>query len=81
VAFSLSTAFYTLPLFISIPIAKRIFSQEVLSMMFEGHVRHSPDEIKKMLQDILERGEQYNISIPVLKGYRETLMNLQHNHS
>ena len=67
-------AFYTFPFFISIPIAKKIFSKEVLSLMFEGHVEHAPDEMKKMLQDILERGEQYNINMPVLKVYRETLM-------
>jgi ketopantoate reductase len=70
-----ATAFYTFPFFISIPIAKKIFSKEVLSLMFEGHVGHAPDEMKKMFQDILERGEQYNINMPVLKSYRETLIN------
>ena len=44
-------------------------------MMFEGHVEHAPDEMKKMLQDILKTGEQYNMTMPALKGYSETLMN------
>jgi ketopantoate reductase len=66
-------AFYTFPFFISIPIAKKIFSKEVLSLMFEGHVEHAPEEMKKMLQDIVEKGEQYNVNMPVLKAYRETL--------
>ena len=44
-------------------------------MMFEGHVEHAPDEMKKMLQDILERGELYNMNMPVLKAYKETLLN------
>jgi ketopantoate reductase len=70
-----ATAFYTFPFYISIPIAKKIFKKEVLSLMFEGHVEHAPDEIKKMLQDILERGKQYNIEMPVLKAYCETLFN------
>jgi ketopantoate reductase len=70
-----AVVFYTFPFFISIPIAKKIFSKEVLSLMFEGHVEHAPDEMKKMLLDILERGEQYNINMPVLKAYRETLLN------
>jgi ketopantoate reductase len=64
-----ATAFYTFPFFISIPIAKKIFGKEVLSLMFEGHVAHAPDEMKKMLQDILLKGEQYNIAMPVLKAY------------
>ena len=68
-----ATAFYTFPFFISIPIAKKIFSKEVLSLMFEGHVEHAPDEMKKMLQDILEKGEQYGVNMPVLKGYKESL--------
>lgn len=70
-----ATAFYTLPFFVSLPIARKIFSTEVLSLMFEGHVMHAPEEMKKMVQDILERGEQYSINMPVLKSYRETLMN------
>lgn len=69
-----ATAFYTFPFFISIPIAKKIFSKEVLSLMFEGHVGHAPDEMKKMLHDILKSGEQYNVNMPVLKAYRETLL-------
>ena len=70
-----SNAFYTFPLFISIPIAKKIFNQEVLTLMFEGHVKHSPDEIRKMVQDILDSGEKYNLDLKVLKGYSETLKN------
>jgi len=70
-----ATAFYTFPFFISIPIAKKIFGKEVLSLMFEGHVKHAPDEMKKMLRDILERGHQYNIQMPFLEAYKRTLLN------
>lgn len=68
-----SNAIYYLPFFISIPIIKKVFSNEVLSLMFEGHVRHAPDEMKKMVQDILEKGKEYNIKLPILEGFQSSL--------
>lgn len=70
-----ATTLYTIPFYISIPVAKKIFGKEVLSLMFEGHVKHAPDEMKKMLPDVLESGERYNINMPVLKAYRDGLLN------
>jgi len=58
---------YHLPLFISVLIAKRVYSNELLCLMFEGHVKHSPDEMRKMLEDLISSGERYNVSIPYLK--------------
>ena len=67
-----SNAIYYLPFFISIPIIKKVFSNEVLSLMFEGHVRHAPDEMKKMVHDILENGKEYNISLPILERFQSS---------
>jgi Ketopantoate reductase len=58
---------YHLPLFISVPIAKKVYSNELLCLMFEGHVKHSPDEMRKMLEDIINSGERYNVSMPYLR--------------
>jgi len=69
-----SNTFYTLPLFFSIPIARKIFGTEVLSMMFEGHIKHAPEEMKKMIQDIIDEGERYNIRMPFLQDYRKIFM-------
>jgi len=65
-----SNTIYYLPFFISIPIIKKVFSKEVLSLMFEGHVKHAPDEMKKMLHDILVKGKEYNISMPILESFQ-----------
>lgn len=67
-----SNAIYYLPFFISIPIIKNVFSKEVLSLMFEGHVKHSPDEMIKMVHDILEKGKEYNIDLPILESFQSS---------
>jgi 2-dehydropantoate 2-reductase len=64
-----SNTIYYLPFFISIPIIKKVFSNEVLSLMFEGHIKHAPDEMKKMVHDILKNGNEYNISLPILERF------------
>ena len=64
---------YYLPLFISVPIAKKVYANEALSIMFDGHTKHSPDEMKKMLEDIIECGEKHNIDMPFLKQFKEGL--------
>jgi len=63
---------YYLPLFISVSIAKKIYANEALSIMFDGHTKHSPDEMKKMLEDIIECGEKLNVDMPFLKQFNES---------
>jgi len=59
---------YYLPLFLSIPIFKKVYGSESLRLMFDGHTKHSPDEMKKMLEDIIECGEKDNVQMTHLKG-------------
>lgn len=66
---------YYLPFFITIPIAKKVYSNDALCLMFDGHTRHSPDEMKKMLEDIIESGEKHNVKISILKQMKETTFN------
>ena len=63
---------YYLPLFISVSIAKKIYANEALSIMFDGHTKHSLDEMKKMLEDIIECGEKLNVDMPFLKEFNES---------
>jgi 2-dehydropantoate 2-reductase len=66
-----ATRLYYLPLFIAIPIAKKVYSNEALCLMFDGHTQHSPDEIRRMLDDILADGEKYGVELPFLKRLKE----------
>lgn len=62
---------YRLPLFISVLIAKKIYSNEALQLMFDGHVNHSPEEVLQMIEDMIAYGIKYNIATPSLKKLRE----------
>ena len=68
-----SNRFYYLPLFISLPIARKIYRTPCLSNMFDGHINHSPEEIKKMIEDIIESADKLQIKIPNLKRLQSTL--------
>lgn len=57
---------YLLPLFISVPIARKIYSNEALRLMFDGHVSHSPSEVRQMIEDMIAAGVKYNIATPNL---------------
>lgn len=58
---------YRLPLFISVPIAKKIYSNEALQLMFDGHVNHSPEEVRQMIEDMIASGKKYDIATPCLR--------------
>ena len=62
---------YQLPLLISVPIAKKIYSNEALQLMFDGHVSHSPKEVRQMIEDMIAYGIRYNIATPNLIKLKE----------
>lgn len=48
---------YYLPLFICIPIIRKVFSDEAMQAMFDGYLRNSTREVSRMLADIILSGE------------------------
>lgn len=68
-----SNKLYYLPLFIGTAIAKKVYSNEALCMMFDGHTQHSPDEMQKMLNDIIDCARSNNIPTPYLSDFEEKL--------
>ena len=62
---------YLLPLFISVPIAKKIYSNDALQLMFEGHINHSPAEIRQMIDDIINSGKTYGVDTPNLSQLKK----------
>lgn len=61
-----SNLLYRLPLFISIPIAQRIYGHKSLQLMFDGHVTHSPNEIIRMIEDLVNDGKKYKVETNAL---------------
>lgn len=64
---------YTLPMFIGTRIMKKIYSDEALQLMFDGHTKHASDEMIKMLDDLIQDGKTYNIKTPYLKELKDSL--------
>jgi 2-dehydropantoate 2-reductase len=68
-----ANSLYYLPLFIAASIAKKVYSNEALQLMFDGHTKHSPNEMKKMFEDIIGYGKKYGIETPALKSLQNTI--------
>lgn len=64
---------YYLPLFISVPIARKVYANKALKIMFNGHTGHAPDEMHKMVDDIIEYGKMYNVETPYLNRFKENI--------
>jgi len=64
---------YYLPLFIGVPIAKKVYSDEALAIMFDGHTKHSPKEMVKMLEDLITCGEKQHVKTPYLRYFKERI--------
>lgn len=67
------TKYYYLPFFLLIPVTKWLYKQRGMREMFEGHIQHSPIEMKDMYFTLLARGKKYGVEMPVYKGYQQHL--------
>ena len=72
---------YLLPLFISVPIAKKIYGNDALQLMFDGHINHSPVEIRQMIDDIIDSGVKYAVTTPNLAQLKSYISSNQTNKS
>jgi len=65
------TKYYYLPFFLLVPLTKRLYRQKGMREMFEGHVRHSPDEMKDMYFTLLAQAKKYEVPMPVYQEYEK----------
>lgn len=65
------TKYYYLPFFFLIPFTRWLYNKRGMREMFEGHVRHSPEEMKDMYFTLLAQGKKHGIKMPVYEGYLE----------
>lgn len=64
---------YYFPFFICLPIIKKIFSNEDMSLMFNIYVEQSREEIKTILENIIGEALRYNIPTPCLTDLYNTI--------
>ncbi len=50
---------YYMPMFICVPVIRRVFSDESMAMMFEGYIKHASDEVKQMTVNITNSKKRY----------------------
>ncbi len=65
------TCYFYLPLSILVPLTYLLLYFEGTKRMFEGHLSHSPDEMKIMYYDVLKLGEELCINMPYFKGFKK----------
>lgn len=58
---------YYLPLFISVPIVKKVFRDTAMQAMFDGYLKNSTKEIKLIVEKIISDGNKYGIKTRYLK--------------
>lgn len=63
------TKYYYLPFFVLVPFTQWIYKKKGMREMFEGHVQHSPDEMKDMYFTLLQIGKKYEVEMPVYSGF------------
>jgi hypothetical protein len=64
------TRFYYLPLRLMVPLIGFMYRDTGMRRMFEGHVGHSPGEMRTMYYDVLEMGEACGIDMPYYRGFK-----------
>jgi 2-dehydropantoate 2-reductase len=67
--------YYYLPFFLLIPVTKWVYTQKGVREMFEGHMQHSPGEMKDMYFTLLAQGKKYGIRMPFYEGYQKHIEN------
>jgi ketopantoate reductase len=64
------TSYYYLPLWLVVPFTQIIYKNEGMQRMFEGHMRHSPEEMETMYNDVLKLGTEMGIDMPNYAGFK-----------
>jgi ketopantoate reductase len=62
---------YYVPLFLLVPLTKRLFRSEEARLGLEGHAGHAADEMQVIYHEVLAEGERLGVKMPYLGGFQE----------
>lgn len=68
------------PLFLLAPFTARSFRTEGMRRMWEGHIAHSPEEMRAMYFDILAEGDRLGVAMPAYRAFRPYVESFLENH-
>lgn len=60
-----------LPLFLLVPLTRRLFQSEEARLGLEGHAGHAADELQAIYHEVLAEGERLGVKMPHLRGFQE----------
>jgi 2-dehydropantoate 2-reductase len=63
------TCYFYLPLFVLIPLTRWLYKKQGMKEMIEGHVKHSPVELKDMFYTLLDEGNKLSMQMSTYKRY------------
>ena len=63
------TVFFYAPLFILAPFTARSYRSEAMRRMWEGHISHSPEEMRIMYFDVLREGDRLGVGMPAYRAF------------
>jgi 2-dehydropantoate 2-reductase len=63
--------YHYLPFFLLVTATKWLYAQKGVRELFEGHIQHSPGEMKDMYFTLLAEGKKYAFEMPVYEGYQK----------
>ncbi|MDF2987435.1 MAG: hypothetical protein K0R50_2945 [Eubacterium sp.] len=52
---------YYSPLWCLLPVLLKMYRSEETQLMIQGHITHSPDEMKEMFYDVFETGKKLGL--------------------
>jgi 2-dehydropantoate 2-reductase len=61
---------YGLPLFLLVPLTKRLIRSEAGRLGTEGHMGHATDEAQFIYFEVLTEGERLGVKMPYLRGFQ-----------
>ncbi len=65
------TFLFYAPLFILAPFTARSYRTEAMRRMWEGHIAHSPEEMRVMYDDVLREGDRLDVTMPAYRAFAQ----------
>ncbi|HBC97599.1 MAG TPA: hypothetical protein DC034_12495 [Clostridium sp.] len=65
--------YYFLPKIVMVPFMKKMYATESAKLMIKGHITHSLNEMKSMVNDMIASGEQYHVDTRQLSKMKKNV--------
>jgi ketopantoate reductase len=67
---------FYLPFLILVPFTRRLYRDEGMQLLVDGHISHSPEEMRVIYSDVIEVGRDYGVAMPRMKAFQNVIDSL-----